>query len=289
MRILLVLFSSLAAFFSGVILSDTKRFQVHRYFFKSKKLKKDARFVVITDLHGREFGAGNKRLVDEIKRLNPDFVLMGGDIMTAKDRSGDIINASIDVACSLVKDLSSFAPVYYALGNHESRIQWSPWRYRFTYRDMLKKLKNAGALILDNSSTFLKEYGICLHGLSLPEQYYKMSNRRELSPRLLQATFGSTKDERYHILLAHDPEYLPVYAQWAPDLSFSGHYHGGIMQLPGVGGVISPKLWLFPDYTGGLYHLNKKDQVVSRGIGTHTFPIRVFNPAELLYVEIKKG
>jgi len=289
LRILFFLFSSLAAFFSGVILSDTRRFQVHRYYFRSKKVKKNAKFVVITDLHGREFGEGNKRLVAEIKKLAPDFVLMGGDIMTAKDRGEKIINASIDVACALVKDISAFAPVYYALGNHESRVQWSPWRYHFTYRDMLMKLKNAGAKILDNDSTLLKEYGIRLHGLTLPEQYYKMSNRRELSPRLLQTTFGSTRDEYYHILLAHDPEYLPVYAQWGPDLSFSGHYHGGIMQLPGIGGVISPKLWLFPDYCGGLYHLNKKDQVVSRGIGTHTFPIRVFNPAELLYVEVRKG
>lgn len=289
MRLLMILFSWAVTFFGGVILSDTKRFQVHRYFFRSKKIKKDARFVVITDLHGREFGKGNQKLVEEIRKRKPDFVLLGGDIMTAKDRGEQIINDSIDVACNLVRDLSAFTKVYYALGNHESRVQWSPWKFRFTYRDMLKKIKNAGAHILDNSSTFLKEYGICIHGLTLPEQYYKMTNRRDLSPRLLQTSFGSTSDGRYHILLAHDPEYMPTYAQWGPDLTFCGHYHGGIMRLPKVGGVISPKLWLFPDYTGGLYHLNKKDQVVSCGIGTHTFPIRVFNPAEMLYVEIKKG
>ena len=289
LRILFALFSSLVAFFSGVILSDTKRFQVHRYFLTSKKVNKNAKFVVITDLHGREFGKDNKRLVKEIRKLQPDFVLMGGDIMTAKDRGDHIINASIDVACRLIKDISEFSPVYFALGNHESRIQWSPWKYQFTYREMMKKFKDAGAHILDNHSAFLKEYGICVHGLSLPEQYYKMSNRKELSPRLLQTIFGEIKDGRYHILIAHDPEYMPVYAQWGPELTFSGHYHGGIMRLPKLGGVISPKLWLFPEYTGGLYHLNKKDQIVSRGIGTHTFPIRVFNPAEFLYVEIKKG
>lgn len=289
MRFLIMIFSGLVSFFTGVILHDTRNFQVHRYFFHSKKIKKDARFVVITDLHGREFGKGNEKLIREIRKLKPDFVLLGGDIMTAKDRNNDIINASIDVACSLVKNLSEIAPVYYAMGNHESRILWSPWRFNFTYRDMLKKLKKSGAHLLDNTSVFLKEYGIAVHGLSLPEQYYKMTNRHEFTPSLLHASFGDTKDGRYHILVAHDPEYMPTYAQWAPDLTFCGHYHGGIMRLPKLGGVISPKLWLFPNYTGGLYHLNKKDQVVSRGIGTHTFPIRVFNPAEMLYVEIKKG
>ena len=289
MRFLMMMISWAVTFFTGVILSDTKRFRVHRYFFRSKKIRKNAKFVVVTDLHGREFGKGNERLVAEIKNCKPDFVLLGGDIMTAKDRGPQIIDHSIDVACALVKDLSAIAPVYYALGNHESRVQWSPWKFRFTYKDMLKRLKEAGAVILDNSSIFLKEYGISIHGLTLSEQYYKMSNRIDLSPRLLQASFGSTSDDRYHILLAHDPEYMPAYAQWGPDLTFSGHYHGGIMQIPGLGGVISPKLWLFPDYTGGLYHLNKKDQVVSRGIGTHTFPIRVFNPAEFLLIDLKKG
>ena len=289
MRLFLFLFSWACTFFSGVILSDTKRFKLRTYQFSSGKVRRDVRFVVLSDLHGREFGRGNKKLLRSIRDLNPDFVLMVGDIMTAKDRGQEIITNSVEVACRLVQDISAFCPVYYSLGNHESRVQWDPWKYDFTFLDMIERLKKAGAHVLDNQSAYVKEYGIRIHGLSLPETYYKMSRLQKFKPEQLKKRFGKTDDGRYHILLAHDPEYLPVYAKWGPDLSFSGHYHGGIMRLPKLGGVISPKLHLFPKFDGGLYHLEGKNQIVSCGIGTHTLPIRVFNPAELLLVEVKKG
>ncbi len=47
----------------------------------------------------------------------------------------------------------------------------------------------------------------------------------------------------------------------------SGHYHGGVMQLPGIGGVISPDFTLFPKYSGGIYREGTQTVVVSRGLG----------------------
>lgn len=87
-------------------------------------------------------------------------------------------------------------------------------------------------------------------------------------------------------MIAHNPEYFEAYAGWGADLTVSGHVHGGVMRLPFLGGVISPRLTLFPKYDGGMFERNGRFMVVSRGLGTHTLPIRIFNPGELIMIEL---
>ena len=52
-------------------------------------------------------------------------------------------------------------------------------------------------------------------------------------------------------------------------------------------GVISPALRLFPKYDGGLFRQDKSVMLLSRGLGMHTIPIRLFNPGELLVVDLE--
>ena len=58
------------------------------------------------------------------------------------------------------------------------------------------------------------------------------------------------------------------------------------MRLPVLGGVISPALRLFPKYDGGEFHQGNAALILGRGLGTHTLPIRIFNPGELVVIEI---
>ena len=66
----------------------------------------------------------------------------------------------------------------------------------------------------------------------------------------------------------------------------SGHVHGGLMRLPFLGGVISPALKLFPKYDGGVFQEGKSTLVLGRGLGTHTLPVRIFNPGEVVVIDI---
>ena len=68
----------------------------------------------------------------------------------------------------------------------------------------------------------------------------------------------------------------------------SGHVHGGIIRLPFLGGVISPALILFPKYDGGKYDIADKTLILSRGLGTHSIPVRMFNPGEMVLIDLKK-
>ena len=69
----------------------------------------------------------------------------------------------------------------------------------------------------------------------------------------LKRLLGKPSAGEYNILIAHNPDYFPAYAEWGADLVLSGHVHGGIMRLPLLGGVLSPALRLFPKYDGGLF------------------------------------
>ncbi len=141
--------------------------------------------------------------------------------------------------------------------------------------------------MLSNESVRLEEYGIRLSCLCMPERYYKKGSKG-LHESDVERLIGRADTDSYQMLIAHDPEYIPTYVEWGADLSMSGHYHGGLVRLPLFGGLISPKLEIFPKYAGGVYHKGGKRQIVSCGLGTHTYPIRVFNPAELIYVKMEK-
>ena len=86
--------------------------------------------------------------------------------------------------------------------------------------------------------------------------------------------------------MAHNPDYFEEYAAWGADLVLSGHVHGGMMRLPILGGVVSPAFKLFPKYDGGLFQQGKSTMILSRGLGMHTIPIRIFNPGELILLKI---
>ena len=97
---------------------------------------------------------------------------------------------------------------------------------------------------------------------------------------------GNPDRDRYSILLAHNPEHFQAYVSWGADLILSGHVHGGIIRLPFLGGVVSPAMKLFPKYDGGLFSQGNSHMVLSRGLGTHTIPVRINNKAELVVVEL---
>ena len=104
----------------------------------------------------------------------------------------------------------------------------------------------------------------------------------------LTEILGRRPEGLYTVLLAHNPDYFPRYAGWGADLTLSGHVHGGVARVPFWGkGVISPGYRLFPKYDGGIFREGQAVMVLSRGLGMHTIPIRLFNPGELWVIDLK--
>lgn len=280
--VLLVLLVCLVIVLLWVMIWDSNRFVVKKYAFRSDRLKKNCRILFLSDLHNKEYGIENKNLLKAVRELSPDVILIGGDMMNARPGVSSRKGASLVLACG------KKYPVYYALGNHEYRARLYPEDYGSMYEDYMENFRDSGIRFLDNESCLLPEFGIRLTGLTLEREYYKRFAKRKLKEGYLRETIGEADSSCYQILLAHNPEFFPDYAAWKPDLVLSGHVHGGVARIPGYKGVIAPSLLPFPRYDGGLFEEQGSRMVISRGLGMHTIPVRLFNPGELVVIELQK-
>ncbi len=263
------------------VIYDVKTFRITRYELASAKVKKEFCFVVLSDLHNKRFGRKNCRLVQAIYGLNPDAVMIAGDMVTAKEKE----NTADTVA--LLQALAKRFPVYYGLGNHEEKLSRKTERYGSVYADYMAQLAGAGIRPLVNEKRTLSEYGISVCGIRIGPKYFKRFGLPPMDREELAGLVGVPEKDHYQILLAHHPDYFESYAEWGADLVLSGHNHGGIVNVPLLGGLVSPRCILFPRYDGGRFERGQSVMLLSRGLGTHTLPVRLLNRAEFLYVTLR--
>ncbi|MCR5754664.1 MAG: metallophosphoesterase, partial [Acetatifactor sp.] len=262
------------------MLYDSNRFVRVDYTFKDKRIKKKCRAVVLADLHNKSFGKQNEKLLAAIAEYEPDFILIPGDIPTAHP------NKSLDVATHFIQELSKKYTIYYANGNHEHRMRLYPETYGDMYSRYEKVLRDAGVVHLINSNTQLKEYGICIYGAEIDKYYYKRFGIKPMPDDYMPEILGTPSGEWFNVLLAHNPDYFLNYASWGSDLTLAGHVHGGVIRIPFWGrGLLSPNVRFFPKYDGGIFQKDKSVMLVSRGLGIHTIPFRLFDPAEVLVLD----
>lgn len=265
-----------------VVLYDSNRFVVREHTITDGNIKKPCRAVVLSDLHNKSYGRDNSRLLEAIRELQPDFILIAGDMITSKPGMKQTI------ATNFMEALAGEYPIYYGNGNHEHRVKLYPEKYKDMGVRYQKMLDGCGVNTLVNSHITLAGTGITVYGAEIDRFYYKRFKVQHMEDTYMQKLLGSPKESAYNILLAHNPDYFPQYAAWGADLVLSGHVHGGMVRVPLLGrGVVSPNVRLFPEYDGGVYTRDKSVMLLSRGLGMHTIPIRFNNPGEVLMVEFK--
>ena len=89
---------------------DINRFVVRKTVLESDKIPegKGVKFVFLTDLHSRKYAGNNEKLLEAIKACNPDFILCGGDMMTAKSGKNN------ETAVSFMNRLAADYKIFYA-------------------------------------------------------------------------------------------------------------------------------------------------------------------------------
>lgn len=241
--------------------------------------------VFLSDLHNKIYGMDNENLFQAIKDVHPDLILIGGDMLVGKKNA----RYSYEPALRFVSRLPQICPVYYANGNHEQRMKESLQRYENALISYKKQLQEAGVQFLENAHTIHKIRGrnMQITGLELPMETYRKFRKPSLTPADIERCVGKKNGNHYQILLAHNPSGFPAYKAWGADLVLSGHLHGGIVRLPGIGGVITPQAVLFPKYSGEMTKEEGHTIIVSRGLGTHTVNLRFLNEAELVVIHLK--
>ena len=262
---------------------ELMRFNRTTYQICSDKLKGEHKWVVLADLHLWRYGRHNERLVQAIREESPEAIFVPGDLIV--QTKPELFYVTEEV----MEQLTAIAPVYFSNGNHESRLEDPEHKNHASYQQLKMRMTELGVHILNNEREIVKagEDELVILGLELPLPYYKKGVDTPLAPGELSRCLGRPDVSRYQILLAHTPKYVPEYFAWGADLSLSGHYHGGLVCIPGIGSVISPQFELFPKHSFGRFDEGGQTALVSRGMGTHTFHIRIFNRSELLVVTAK--
>lgn len=261
----------------------------------SEKLPRqsEASFLVLADLHNCALGKKNIRLYKQIEALAPDFILVAGD-MVNKKMPGYPWNAS-----RLLEELAKSYPVFYAYGNHEQKLEWigknggtnrtkEDLSYHARWMEFKNCMTKAQVQFLDNESVLLKVGSAQLRitGVSIEDKYFGFHASKELEASYLTSLLGESAKDCYQILIAHNPIFFDAYTQWGADLTLSGHLHGGMMRIPGIGGVLSPQARFFPKYDAGIYSHGSRHMVVSRGLGSHSIMPRIFNIPELIHIRL---
>ncbi|MFJ8526467.1 metallophosphoesterase [Bacillus sp. NPDC094106] len=237
---------------------------------------KGFKIVQLSDLHSKKFGENQEVLIEKVKSLNPEIIVITGDLIDSK---------RYDAAASLkvMKELVKHYPVYFVTGNHES------WSGR--YDSFEKELKRHNVIVLRNEHVRIQKDGqeIYLLGIDDPAFTVKNNDKNEeittVKNEIVKAK-STIDSDGYKLLLSHRPELLQVYAEQQIDLVLSGHAHGGQVRLPLIGGLVAPNQGVLPKYTAGLYEEQNTSMIVSRGLGNSVIPQRVFNRPEIVVVQL---
>lgn len=268
--IILALIAAAAAF---LIKDSRDDLEISRYEVKSQKLPESFdgfKIVQLSDLHGAEFGDDGMELVEKVKELEPDMIALTGDFVTDE---GDL--AAVE---KLAARLTELCPVYFISGNHEFGSGLA-----VKVRNILER---AGVKYLSNEYLTISrgEDGILLGGVEDPLAYADM-----LSPDELAQKMNDAAPDAFKILLGHRNYWMTEYPELPVDLIFCGHAHGGLIRIPGVGGLIGTDRRLFPDFDAGQFNNGRYTLIVSRGLGNSVSIPRIFNRPEIVCVELSSA
>lgn len=227
------------------------------------------KIVHLTDLHSYWFGPREKRVLEILEKLKPDFVFITGDF--------------IDSTTKLItdRDLSSVKIFWQKLGEkYENRIFAVLGNHDPGFLKNLLEENYINVLDNENKKIFINGDFIYLVGVDDP---------RTGRDDLLKAMKGIQKN-RPKILLAHSPDIITKAVEKRINLVLVGDTHGGQVNIP----VINPILeYLKPltkygrKYTKGLFKIEETYLYVNSGVGTSVFPIRFNCPPEIVLIELR--
>ena len=223
------------------------------------------KIVQLSDFHGAEFVDD---IVTLVKAEKPDIIALTGDFITD---GGDL-----PAVRELAQRLTDICDVYFVSGNHDfasGKID-----------ELSDILKACGVKYLRNEYVVLEHRGerIVLAGVEDPNSWADLEPPEEFIGRL-RAEFP----DDYVALLGHRNYWMEKYPELPVQLILCGHAHGGIVRIPGIGGLLGTDRTLFPDYEAGKYDNGRYTMIVSRGIGNSVALPRFFNRPEIVGVVLK--
>lgn len=228
-------------------------------------LSKNYKIALLADLHSKV----NSHILPALQTSKSDVICIAGDLCnTSLSESPDVME--------FLRLIVGIAPTFFSLGNHD---------YLLNKQD-IEDIERMGVTVLNDS--FIRFNDEIVIGGMTSYFYHKCE---KYNPKIPMALFPEVtwlgqfeNQEGYKILLDHHPDnYEPYTKTRKIDLILSGHAHGGQIRLFGKG-IYGKSQGFLPKYDGGVYD---QKLIVSRGMA-NTLPVpRLWNPTEIVFIEIR--
>ena len=244
-------------------------------------LEQPVRLAVVADLHGKVYGEDNAPLYEKVAAQKPDVIVLLGDLFPSH-----FTEADKDYVINLTRRMQEIAPVYFAMGNHETS-------YTARYgRDWIEELRTTGAVVLDEewkdfsiAGNTIRLGGTMGHGYRFGRTEAQLAAAPEYS-----VLYALERSPFPAVLLAHMPDTVALSdgpRRWHIPLVLSGHTHGGVIRVPGVGGLFAPMQGWWPRFDYGEYQLNEgMRMIITSGLSGHDRVPRIFNLPEIAVIDL---
>ena len=209
-------------------------------------------------------------LVNKVNELNPDIVVITGDIID--ERISYDKNILIDYLKKIQSKLGKFA----ISGNHDLPLD-----------DFNSIVEESGFTNLDNTYKLIyanSSKPIIISGIS--SNYSDSSNIGTKTAEFDSYIANLTDDIKpiYSILLIHEPDFIDSLNIDNYDLILAGHSHGGQVKLPLIKKLYTP--YGAKKYYDEYYKINQTDLYISSGLGTSKLKFRLFNRPSINFYRI---
>ncbi len=257
--------------------------KISEYTINLSGLSGSARVVVISDLHGKEYGRDNRRLLAKISEPKPDAIFVVGDMLG----DGDAENG-FSKTTKLLIELLDIAPVYLSYGNQEKEFGSD------IIDGFVNTITENGIIVLDDTFVDCEIGGQKIRIGGTMGHAFPFGRTKEEFENSSEYIFlkDMEKTDSPTIVLAHMPDtfiFNGAYNYWHNiDLVVSGHTHGGVVRLPFAGGLYSPMQGFFPEYDYGFYMLGEKMMmVITSGLSGYKFIPRFLNLPEICVLNLE--
>ena len=242
---------------------EAKFIELEKVDIKLNNLNKAYSIVQISDVHigGLIDQKFIKSLVHRVNLLNPDIVVITGDLV-------DIALKYAIPALEELKSLKSPYGTYFIVGNHE---------YLHGIDEIISTVNDLGIKTLENENLYIGQKG---QGFNLSGVYDNAGYRMEHHKPDLEKALKNKDDNSPTILLAHQPSFIHEVNNQV-DLVLSGHTHGG--QIYPFRALVK----LTQPYISGLHQHTKDTQIyVNKGTGFWGPPMRLGASSEITYITV---
>ncbi len=225
----------------------------------SEKIETPTRILFVSDLHfGTAMDAERlQTYCEKMQEAKPDLVVLGGDIVDEATEKADM-----RAAFTALGGIESTYGAYFVYGNHDRAGSG------FTQQELEAAIGSSGITILRDESAQVGE--LMLYG----------AEDRSSRDRLPAASLlKGAENNRFSLLISHQPSGAEDCAAAGADLMLSGHTHGG--QIWPLGYAVA---LISPNY--GEYRFGEMTLIVSSGICGWGYDVRTQGVSEYVIVDV---